>query len=197
MSRATPPSRESRFWDWFQKNSDQLFQLEADQPALLEELSAQLNRVYRGLTFELGPVEDGKREFIVSADGIRDRFPAVRRLVDAAPAMPNWTVIAFRPPKDFDVVVEIGSQRLGSDDVWFSSQPDRDRTGLALYIRGLTKRNEPLLAQAAFILLDSALGEYDVETLIGTVKLYPLPPDPAVRGLRPFREIRQVFGETS
>ncbi len=196
MSPNAPSSRESRFWDWFQKNSDQLFHLDIDQPGLLDELSAQLNRVYKGLTFELGPVEGGKREFIISADGIRERFPAVRRLVDAAPALPDWTIVAFRPPKDLDLVVQVGAYRLGADDVWFASLPDRDHVGLALYLRGFTKQNEPVLAQAAFILLDSALGEYDVETRVGKIELHPLPEDPVGRGLRPFREIREAMEET-
>jgi hypothetical protein len=92
-------SREERFWQWFQKRADQLFDFESGQQRVFDELASALNRVEKGLTFEFGPKESGKREFIVSADGIRDRFEAVRRLVSAAPLMPQWVVIPFRPPK--------------------------------------------------------------------------------------------------
>jgi len=189
-------SREDKFWRWFAENSARLLHFESDRDRVFNELGRALARVEAGLTFEFGPLKDGRREFIVSADGIRDRFPAVQRLVAVAPAMPEWTVIPFRPPKSLDVTIEFGGHRLGPEDVWFTAEPHEGRTALTLFLEGLTEANTQALAGAAFILLDAALGEYAVETQVGGIDWQPLPADPQAAGLKPLRAIREVFDTT-
>jgi hypothetical protein len=187
-------SAEQRFWRWFLENALRLFAFESDQEKVFGELRKALGRVHSGLTFEFGPVQQGQREFIVSADGIKDRFPAVLRLVKAAPSMPQWIVIPFRPPKSLEgAMITFGEHRLGPDDIWFAAEPDGPCIGLTICIRGLTEDNREALGGAAFILLDSALGEYAVEMQVGFIDLQPLPDDPRSAGLRPFVEIREVF----
>jgi hypothetical protein len=154
-------------------------------------LSDALSKVSEGLAFEFGPVENGTREFIVSADGDSALFPIVRRLVDRAPVMPKWRVIAFRPPRGVDFTINMGDQLLSPDDIWFTSQPDGDRVGLTLYIRGLSAANEDFVARASFLILDTALGEYAVETRVGFIEREPLMGSPAFP-LRPLREISSV-----
>jgi hypothetical protein len=186
-------SAEERFWQWFEQNSSRLFAFETDRDHVFRELTAALHKVHEGLTFEFGPVQAGKREFIISADGIRDRFPAVQNLAATAPPMSQWTVIPFRPPKDISNVIEYDGHRVGPEDVWFRSEADDDRIGLTLYVRGLTEENKRSLCGATFILLDSALGEYAVETRVGFMAWDGLPDDPEAAGLKPFTAIREVF----
>ena len=193
MAWFTRASAEERFWQWFEQNSNRLFAFETDRDCVFRDLTAALHKVHEGLTFEFGPVQDDKREFIVSADGIRERFPAVQRLVAAAPAMSRWTVIPFRPPKDIGSVIEYDGHRVGPDDVWFRSEADGDRIGLTLYVRGLTEENTRTVGGATFILLDNALGEFAVETRVGFIEWKGLPDDPEAAGLQPFPAIRAVF----
>jgi hypothetical protein len=171
-----PP--EERFWRWFQKNSDRLFRFETDQERVFEDLSGALRAVDRELTFEFGPIREGRRELVVSADGIRKSFPAVRRLVAAAPPLSRWIVTPFRPPASLDVVIQYAGVSLGPDDIWFTAEPDGEKS-------------------AGFILLDNALGEFAVETQVGFVEWKPLPDDPATDGLSPFRSIRDTFDTVS
>jgi hypothetical protein len=185
-------SPEAKFWDWFAANSERLANFEADQERIFDELAAELEKVHEGLTFEFGPEEPDGREFVVSADGIRERFPAVIRLVEAAPDLPGWKIIAFRQPKSMDYSLEYGGYELSPDDIWFAAEPDGDRVGLNLYIKGLSRANERVATGAAFFLLDGALGEYDVETKIGFIEFKPLPSKPASRGLQPLRELPAV-----
>lgn len=113
----TNAHRQQRFWRWFQANSARLFAFESDQEVTFHDLTVELHRVNSNLTFEFGPVENGRREFIVSAGGIQAAFPAVRSLVASAPALPAWTVIPFRPPKSLDLRLAIGGLELGVDDL--------------------------------------------------------------------------------
>jgi len=183
---------EKLFWQWFEKNSAKLMKFESDRDATFDELTDQLRQVHPDLTFEFGPIINGKREFVVSADGIRDAFPAVKSLVDAAPSLEEWIIIPFRPPKGTEFIIQIGDYSLGAEDIWFSYEPDGDRIGLILYIKGLSVENEDVAAQASFILLDGALGEYAVEEKIGFIERIALPDDPKVFDLHPFASIREI-----
>ncbi len=191
------PTKQQKFWAWFGRNTERLFHFESDQEAIFDELGAALEKVHVGLTFEVGPVQDGKREFIVSADGIRELFPAVRALVAAAPDLPQWVIIPFRPPKDLSFSIDMGGTTLLPTDIWFSAEPDGERVGLHLFIRGLNEANSDLLGGASFILLDNALGEYVVETRVGFIERLPLPDEPQAFGLQPFEVIRSHFDLTT
>lgn len=184
---------EVSFWRWFVESSDRLFHFEMDQEAVFDELSVALHQVDPNLTFEISNIQDGKREFVISADGILESFPAVQRLAAAAPLLDRWIVIPFRPPQGVGFIVDFGNFTLDPADVWFSHESDRDRTGLTIYVRGLLEENKEVAAQAMYILLDTALGEYDVETKIGFVELQPLTDDPEALGLIPFTGIGEVF----
>lgn len=187
-------TREERFWKWFAEHSQQLFEFEADRDRVFAQLSRELSRVEKGLTFEFGPVTDARREFIISANGIRARFPAVQSLAAAAPSFPEWVIIPFRPPKDLTQFrsIRINAVSISLDDVWFSYELSDSRMNLEIFIRGLTAQNERELAGAGFLLLDLALGEYVVATRIGGIAWRPLPPAPEAEQLLPLAEIINV-----
>ena len=46
---------------------------------------------------------------------------------------------------------------------------------------------------AMYLMLDAALGEYDVETKIGTIELKPLTGGPDASGLKPIKELASEF----
>lgn len=186
-------SREEAFWEWFKSNAPLIKEADSGHEPILDELYSQLSKVQKGLTFELGPKEDERREFIVSADGIKDRFPAVQRLVAAAPVFSDWEIIAFRQPKGYDSTVQFGDVNLSPNDIWFSAYPDGSLTGLSIYIRGLSNQNIQDLAGAAFVLLDSVLGEYALETRIGGIEWEPLPIDPEGEGLKPLKDLPETI----
>lgn len=174
-----------------------LFTFERDRDRVFDRLGAALRRVDHDLTFEFGPVlSDGRREFIVSADGHRRAFPAVQQLVATAPQLERWIVTPFRPPKSTDHSIQVGDLSLGAEDVWFTSEPDGDKVGITLYLRGLENRDDNQFGIISYLLLDNALGEFTVETRVGFIERKPLPADPESCGLRPFREITSVVDTT-
>jgi hypothetical protein len=196
LEKILPWSNEKKFWKWFVKHSDELFNFEADQQRIFDELATQLKKVHESLTFEFGPIQNNKREFIVSADGIRSAFPFVQKLVAISPKMDRWSVIPFRPPKGLMNSIQFEDYILYPQDVWFKHEKDGDRTGLVIYIKNFSENNEIQAKSAVFIMLDSALGEYNVETMVGFIEFMPLADRPDALGLLPFEKINDIFNLT-
>ena len=164
---------EGRFWNWFQAHDSALFAVKTGNEPICGELSEELHRVHPALTFEFGPVESGRREFVLSADGIKDAFPAVLALGRAAPALSRWTIIRFRPPRPDVTQISVGGLQLDARTVQFLAEPDGDRTGLTVSVPGYKATPNKTYEQAAYLLLDGMLGEYAVETAVGFIKIVP------------------------
>jgi len=75
-------SKEEQFWAWFAKNADRYLHFEDDTDRLFDALEAELRKIDPHLVFEFSDIlDDGSREFFISADGIVGSFPAVTNLV--------------------------------------------------------------------------------------------------------------------
>jgi len=179
---------EGRFWNWFQAHDSALFAVKTGSEPICGELSEELHRVHPALTFEFGPVESGRREFVLSADGMKDAFPAVLDLGRAAPALSRWTIIRFRPPRPDATQVSLGGVHLDARSVQFLAEPDGERTGLIVSVPGYKATPNKTYEQAAYLLLDGMLGEYAVETGVGFIEIV------AAEGRRPgqWRPLTQV-----
>jgi hypothetical protein len=164
---ATP---EKAFWKWFQNNENSLFDFEKDQERIFDQLGTEMHKLNPSLTFEFGPKEDGRREFVISADGIRDAFPEVEALYAAAPSLPRWKFIKFRPrrkPND----ISYGGVSVKASSVSVLVKPNGEKVDITVFIPGYTKAAHKTYAAIAFLFLDEALGEYDVETRVGKVNI--------------------------
>jgi hypothetical protein len=165
-----PP--EVQFWTWFEENQEDIFHFERNQEAIFNKLHKALTRVHRDLTFEFGPIEDGKRVFVLSADGLKGAFPAVESLHASAPSLPRWTFIKFRPRRPA-MAIQIEDFRLEPSDVEVAIEPDGDKAGLTLFIRDYSDARKNQFLQIAFLMLDQAIGEYDMITGVGFVEIKP------------------------
>jgi hypothetical protein len=199
---ALPPGQQSQnrqlpeqtFWDWFRANESRLFDFEKDRHAIFDELTAQLQKVHEGLTFEFGPKVNETREFVISADGIKDVFPAVIALADAAPSLTRWKIIKFRPRRQLMPINSNGLQ-FKPDQIEFTIEPDGDKLGITLFMVGYKETEHERYASIGFLMLDEALGEYDVETKVGGIDFKSsqdssrLPKQPIVRLTERFDEM--------
>lgn len=167
-SGAVQSSAEDGFWRWFQVNEARLFDFESDRDKVFDELQVQLHKVKAGLTFEFGPKENGKRDFVISADGIKDVFPSVISLANAAPSLSRWKIIKFRPRRDLSPISLNGLQ-LSPEQVDFTIEPDGPKIGITLFIDGYKESEHERYVGLVFLMLDQALGEYDVETKVGGI----------------------------
>lgn len=178
------------FWDWFRANCSRLAEVRTGLEPVYAQLVEKVSRVHKALRCEFSVPPDGLSELIVSADGDREVFPAVERLVAAAPDIPGWKVTAFRQRRSLeDVHIRIEDQDVKPDDIWYATTPCEPALGLEVYVRGLKDSNEEILGRAAFLYLDFTLGEYDATTKVAVLKLQGLPPSPEEMGLRPLAEL--------
>ncbi len=185
------------FWRWFLTAEARLRDAHGGDAAALEaavnEIGDRLRRVHPELCFEYGRADDGVFELILSAGGIRSLFPAVAALKQAAPEIPGWRIVGFRPRKESCVRVQLGEAVLEPEGLWYRLTQDADHADLDLFVDGLTAENLEGLGGAAFLMLDAALGEYDVATRIGAIDFDALPEDPAGLDLKPIDALRADF----
>ena len=161
---------EQAFWAWFEANEAMLFDFERDRDTAFAALTAALAKFGGDLPFEFGPKEDGRRELVISAGGIRSRLPTVETLMAAAPRLARWRFTAFRPRRDTVMTVEFHGLNVQPQDVEFAFLTGGQYIGLALFFHGYTEERKDEFGQVGFLMLDSALGEYDVVTKVGAIR---------------------------
>jgi hypothetical protein len=173
-SSAKHASPEEQFWVWFAAHEAELFDFEANREKVFDRVQEALNRIDDDLTFEFGPKNDGEggamREFVVSADGIKRAFPAVISLCKVAPRMKKWTVTAFRPRRWPLNEIEYGGKQISSEDVQVTLLDNGRIAGIHLFFPGYEESDSRFRA-IGYLMLDEALGEFDVETRVGLIKM--------------------------
>lgn len=161
-----------KFWIWFKRNEDRIYNFQKDQEKIFDELSYQLSLVDTNLTFEFSPIQDnGKREFVISADGIKSSFAAVEGLAEKAPSLEKWIIVKYRPRRSTLNVLNYKNKSVNPEDVYFAIFNDEDpnKVGIILFFRDYDEREKDTWGQIGYLILDEALGEYDVETKVGAI----------------------------
>lgn len=200
LFRPSEAKRIAQFWKWFEANQEAVFQIESPCDSNLERLFQQLDKVERNLTLELSLKKEAPKELILSAGGIKAYFPLVEKLVDAAPALPNWQVIAFKPRRTMDGLVYPGSDRLPLNALWYQLDTSQNPFGLNLFMAGHQPAYLSVHAQICFFILDNLIGEFQVAHHLGEIDFIGLPEDETEReqfiqqeGLRPLAGFAQHF----
>jgi hypothetical protein len=178
------------FWKWFEQHQEEFLDFEEDRETLFQLLADALQRVDSRLTFEFGPPAT-KREFVISAGGIKAAFPAVVSLVNAAPSFANWRVTAFLPRRAPLNTIGYRDKAADPEQVQFSLLDNGQTAGVRLFVPGFQEEDTDW-KQVGYLLLDDALGEYDVETRLGLIKMYS--PEVSTAEKRyPFHDLPQFF----
>ena len=160
---------EKKFWVWFKNNQEILFAFEKDRENIFNKLAGQMHKIDENLTFEFGPITNkGTREFVISADGIIKSFPAVEKLFDAAPKLDKWKFIKFRPRRTL-MSIEMYGLKINPDNVKCQLFKDKAKVGVMMFFEDYTPEQNNSYARIGYLLLDEAVGEYDVETKVGFI----------------------------
>ena len=184
-------TRQAEFWKWFSKNEDLLFEFEQERDRIFDLLEEALHQVHEDLTFEFSSKHEGKRDLVISAGGIKAGFPAVVALTQAAPKLTRWNLIAFRPRRGIGNEIKYEERRIHSDNIEFSLIENGTLAGIHLFLPGY--REEDTEAKIiGYLMLDNALGEFDVETRLGPIRFFAS--DAQIEGDRyPLRELPDLF----
>jgi hypothetical protein len=201
MAREADP--QAQFWQWFRSNGARLRAAmygedhDAREEAS-EELREAIGGVQEGLILEIAsPPTEEIGQLVVSADGHRELVDTVKDFVAAAPDLPGWEVVAFRPrmPIADDMAIHLEDEAVSPDDIWFMVGQGEDGLDLTLHVRGLTEENKKLRGLGAMLLAEHMVGELDALTLLDSLDVAALPDDPAEEGLLPLSELPAIFDQ--
>lgn len=177
MKADLSPKTLAEFWRWFEANDDDLFHFEQNTKDIFDRLLEAMHRVDQNLTFEFSDVlEDGSREFIISAAGNKSSFRSVEAVFKTAPRLQRWKFLRFRqrhhPLNSFEI--HFGGHFIKVSEVHYGIFKDRKpgKVGLMLFLDGYSVKDRDTWDQIGYLLIDAALGEYDVETHVGEILFF-------------------------
>jgi hypothetical protein len=140
----------SSFWHWFSENEPRLFQFETNQDVIFNELTTRLHRINPDLTFEFGPVEGSKREFVISADGKKRSFAAVEKLFSEAPPLKYFRVMKFRQRRREIIDIKTDDLTVSARDVRYILISEGSKTDVMLFIKGYQGSKREKYLHAAY-----------------------------------------------
>ena len=180
-----------KFWQWFVDNSEALTMQDDLDPKekeqLLEELQHQLEDYCQGLTYEIGEPTPTGRTFTVSAEGDTDLFRYVVELIDNAPDVDWWTMVAFRQPQGKDLRVVFDKFRFETKKMYFlqlENEVEPDILGVRVALPDPVDDDEDQLV-GVYVTLEALIGEFDCATLVGYIETGAIPEQPELEGYMP------------
>jgi hypothetical protein len=186
-------TKEEKFWNWFEENQETYYSESVNlevREKIFDELSENLKKVNEDLVFEFSPKHKNNTvEFTISADGIKEIFPIVEKLIEKAPKLKNWKFNAFRQPvPGDDFTINYGDLKIGYSDIFYRSQTNNGKLGIELNIKNYDGKGRT--QNAIYILLDNLIGEYNVVTKIDWIEWVELKEN-EITGLKPLTELRK------
>lgn len=181
------------FWRWFEKNLDILNKFEPGMDDVLDAITGALRAYNPNLAYEISQPTNGVREFVISAAGVIDEFDSVIDLYEARPEFGGWEIIAFRPRMPLEYTINFSGLELDPEDLWIYSREEEGNFDLIIYSSGYDEEQKNTFVEAAYILLDMAIGEYYVAAGIRYIDHQKLPENPKENGFFPFKSLPEIF----
>ncbi|WP_131539552.1 hypothetical protein [Pedobacter nototheniae] len=122
--------------------------------------------------FEIGGYPNDKQDLIITADGNSAFFNKVELLVNQAPLLAHWNVIALKPAMG-NGIIEYNGAKLDPEMMYFIplSNKASQKIGLRIYIQNYNLDNQKDFLTAAYLVLDTILGEKSNALDIGHVEI--------------------------
>ncbi|MGJ6121434.1 DUF695 domain-containing protein [Mycolicibacterium sp. Y3] len=161
------------FWGWWRANGAAAVNaaIEAGTPeAAVPLLSPRVASIDERLSWELGPGQRSAHQLIVTAADPAERAVARRWLNAAPPADTVWSYSDYRQRRTLGMfTITVGSSRIHYCDVIVGVQRMHAHLDVQVYHPSFADAPQRQRLEVAFIVLDHALGELDVEKWIGGV----------------------------
>jgi hypothetical protein len=180
------------FWREFLRTEQSMFAGEA----IATELRERIEHVNPDLELDIGPLEEGKREIVISAGGIRDAFPAVEALARGAPPLRRWNVVRYRQRRRLSGNISFQGLSLSPATIRFEIPAGGPGSGIVLFMPGYSRAEHSRYLALALLMLDALLGEYDVEMKLGSIVIESLGEDRGSRAMTLDR-LAEIFDASS
>jgi len=168
-------TKEQQFWDWFKENEAKFFFLnqiddDDEKERILDDLLSHLHEYCDYLFFEIGGHPNEKQDLIITAGGNLDVFDKVENLVNQAPKLEYWRIIAFKPAKGIGII-EYNGIKLDPKTIYFVPLTNNSskKIGLRIYMDNYNAINKEDILAAVYLTLDGLLGEKATALEIGYV----------------------------
>lgn len=191
----------TQFWNWFSENNKPylfIHQVDLDErERLLDDLMKELHKYCDELFFEMGGHPDDVQELIITAEGNKKNFAKVEDLVDAAPEIQGWKIIAFIPPRDADFEINFEGVLLKPSEMWFfplQNEKDLSKAGIRVFIKNYELLKEKsFFTSALYKVLDVILGEKSFALDLDYVDADDLSDEPEEMGLSKLEMLPQFI----
>lgn len=190
----------SEFWNWFKENNKAYTFLdsvdEEVKEQLMDKLLDQLHKYCDKLYFEIGDLPEEIQELIITAEGNKDYFDRVEKLVNSAPKINGWRFIAFKPAISEHFKSEWDDLSLNTEELWFLPILNKNSSHLSIKLffpnYDLMRDNE-ILIPFLYKMLDTIVGEKSFALDIDRVEMDLLPDDPEGEGLYPILKLPEYL----
>lgn len=176
-----PAAARAQFWDWWAGEGSALVAqalADRDPQRVVEPLSAAVQAIDPGLAWELGPGQVAEHVLVVSPAGDPALRPSARRWLREAPAPDTvWEYADSRQPDPGvdQVVLEAEGTTIRFADARASARRSGHHLDVTIHHPAFPDLGEQAAHHLAALMLDSALGEADVELWVGEISAATLP----------------------
>lgn len=175
--------KEQVFWNWF-INHKHLFEnvlidlRQTNQEKINETMDLfekSLHEYDNNIWFRMGG--SNPFELIITAEGNRDAFDSILRLVNSSPQIDNWKIIAFIQPQDIsNFQYRKDDYELNVNDIFFSySENISGKNGYYMetmfYVRDEKHIDNDGFKSSIIRIAETAIGEYDFARIIGFINV--------------------------
>jgi hypothetical protein len=182
------------FWTWFKQNEKRLRKFEENPDKYLDEILTKAKEIQKGLAIELEPPNNGIINMTISADGDRELFEIVQKIIDKASKIEGWKFNAFRQRMTTEQIkgmkVKVGREELDPQKMKFLPMIEGDSLDIIIYVKGVKEENYIDIAYQGLLLLDNILGEYACVTKVRSYDFHDMPTKKAeLEGMLPLLDI--------
>jgi hypothetical protein len=189
------------FWNWFMKNNSKFFFLNQikninEKESILNEFENKLHEFCDDLYFKIGGFPDENQELIITCEGNIEKFGKVLELVNSAPEIKNWKIIAFKQPNNDSFILDINNIKINSIELFFlplSNPKEPNALGLNIGFPYYDKIKHDDYTQLAHLALEEKLGERKYSLYIKFVDVLKTPLNPEENGYICFEEINDYL----
>jgi hypothetical protein len=177
-----PAAAIASFWDWWASTGRDAVTsaIEAREPErVADELNEAVGTIHPDLAWEVGAGDLAQHVLVVTAEGDPELRPLASRWLRSCPAVDEtWEYAASRQPSRElgDIVLGIGDREVAFCDIRVGARREGVHLEVSVYHPLFVDLDEQLRAQVAFLALDAALGEDDVEAWVGEISCTTEPP---------------------